>query len=236
MIVEFAGSPASGKTSIANKLYDKGYYPFRLSSKSRWQRVLTLTTFLSFRFLKNFISGFFVLQKNLPDLKLRRLLILSSQGAMSYTLRMRKDVYIKDQGFFQFGDWIKMGMEKDVDYLALTISSIKAQPDIVVFFNLSPKLIISRMKDRGDYRIWLERALDRGYNNVVSRLKSQNQMLDIKYALCNKLNVPYITFVIDDKANILYVLCSPSCEKSTFDSQQINNLKKDIVNCWSCNK
>lgn len=234
MIVEFSGSPASGKTSIASRLYDQGYYPFRLSSKSRWQRVTTLLIILSFPFFKQWRNSFFVLKNKLPNLHLRRVLILSALGAMTYVLARRDDIYIKDQGFFQFSDWVKQGKATDLDYLATTLTSIKAQPDIVVFFNLPPELIVSRMKQRGDYLTWRSRALTRGYKNVVSRLEDQNHFLDIKYSLCDKLNIPYIVVDVDDAGKISTIDRSSKCGETSFGDKKIDDLEREIVNAWKC--
>lgn len=232
MIVEFSGSPASGKTAIASKLYDKAYYPFRVSSKSQLQRVITLFFILSLRTNNAFITNIFQLRKRIPNLSIKRILMLSMQGAMTYTLAKRNDIYIKDQGFFQFGDWVHQDKVTDVDYLSNVLSSIRAEPNAVVFFNLPPELSATRMKKRGDYEKWYNRAMLRGFNSVEERLAHQNSMLSVKYALCDNLRIPYIIFTVDSDSRISKISRYNEQGDANFTAKDFDMLEEEIVKAW----
>ncbi|MCE9683140.1 AAA family ATPase [Halomonas alkalisoli] len=236
MIVEFCGSPGSGKTAIAHELYNKGYYPFRVSSESRWQRFLSLLFLLSLKFSKVFVTNTFRLRKIVPGLSWSRILILSLQGAMTHTLAERKDVYIKDQGFFQFGDWVNHSKYNDVDYLTATLSSINGQPDAVVFFNLPPALSVARMKKRGDYEIWHKRALMRGFNSVAERLDYQNSMLWVKCALCERLHIPYLVVDVDFQSRIDKITRWDRLGNTVLTLNDLDLLEKNIQESWSSDK
>lgn len=162
--------------------------------------------------------------------------MLSMQGAMTHTLAERKDTYIKDQGFFQFGDWVNQDQYTDADYLAATLTSIKGQPNAVVFFNLPPSLSVSRMKKRGDYDVWHKRAVKRGFKSIAERLDYQNSMLWVKYALCEKLHIPYLIFDIDVQSRINKVTRWESPAVTLMEPNDLDFLENNIQASWNSEK
>lgn len=232
MIIEFCAPPGSGKTAVATQLYTMGYYSFRVSSKSRWQRVAFLFLMLSIQFIKIFSKNILFLRRALPELTLGRVMVLSVQGAMTFVLSSRDDIYIKDQGFFQFGDWVRKSEEQNVNNICFTLIGMHGQPDVVVFFNFPEKLSIERMRKRGDLAVWEERAKKKGYKSVSDRLRFQNSQLWVKYNVCEKLKIPYIVVDIDDKSNIVRVSHNHHPGNNTFSYSKMHSLECDLRKVW----
>jgi hypothetical protein len=205
MVIEFCSPPGSGKSSVAKRLYKQGYYQFRQGGRSGIERIFTACQLLSVPFFKVLIKNWVFFKNNVSGLSVKRTFVLSALGAMTYVISKKEGAYIRDQGFFQFGDWIRKGKENDISFISRTLDRIHGKPDLVVFFELPKELSVKKIKKRGDFEVWNSRAVKKGFSNVYERLVFQNNNVHVKHRVCDMMHIPYMRISIDENGHIMAV-------------------------------
>ncbi|MCG6656334.1 hypothetical protein HOP52_00890 [Halomonas campisalis] len=236
MLVEFSAPPASGKSSIAKALSEDGYKLFRRSTHGAitgaGRASFYAKLLLSPAFVYAFVHRFFFFLSNYTGLSFRRKLISAFIAAQTNVLKRRKSWYVRDQGYFQLGDWVPPNMKRNPATLLKVLDDIGGMPNAVVFIDMPPLVVVEKLHRRGDFQKWEEKAKSLGFAGVLERLVDQKALDSVRYELCDIANIPYIIIKINDREEIFDV--KYHCPNSVSDSlnTQIHALVESIKRHW----
>lgn len=192
MIVEFSAPPGSGKSSIAKAVSGDGFKLIRLSAKGEGKAAfyaeMLINPIFSYAFARN-LFRFCCCYRQLP---FKRKVASAFISAQTRFLRSRGAWYIRDQGFFQLGDWVPRAAYKDSSLLSNALEKIDGIPDAVVFFDIPVAVVCDKLERRGDIETWEKRALERGYSSLSDRLSDQASNDTLKYEVCKKSSIAFV--------------------------------------------
>ncbi|MDW7730736.1 MAG: hypothetical protein SCJ94_12175 [Bacillota bacterium] len=161
-----------------------GFKLFRFPLQGKRKVIFDAALMMHPIFIQSFIRSLSVFFTCYRDLPLKRKILSSFIASKVKFLRRKKDWYIRDQGYFQFGDWVPESVNKNVRLLMQALDKIDGTSDAVIFFDVPSEVVYEKLRRRGDAGTWENRALERGYASLLDRIKDQNNDNIIKYDMC----------------------------------------------------
>ena len=232
MLVEFSAPPASGKSSVAKALSEDGYKLFRRSAQGRGSALFYATLLLSPKFVLTFLHRIFFFFVNYGALSFKRKLVSAFIAAQANELKGRKSWYVRDQGYFQLGDWVPAEGGKDSESLLKALQAIGGAPDAVVFIDIPPQVVYEKLRRRGDLQKWENRAKLLGFSGALERLIDQKALDSVKYEICDIARIPYAVLQINEREDIFNVNYHfPDSDLASFNAQ-IFSLVDSIKGYW----
>ena len=221
MIIEFSAPPGSGKSAIAKAISHEGYKLFRFSTLGEGGKLNYFTWAVSPVFICAFINIFFYFLYFYKDLSLKRKVVSALVAAQTKVLKRKKAWYVRDQGYFQLGDWVPGHELKNSGELVRALEKIGGMPEAVVFFDIPPEVVCEKLDRRGDLGKWIKKAKQRGYDSILERLEEQRNLDEVKYEMCRRGGVPFAVVSVDEGEGI-------SAVDYYFPREVSDSRKKDI--------
>jgi hypothetical protein len=206
VLVEFSAPPATGKSSVARALSEDGYKLFRRSvqggASASGRSLFYVQLLFSPSFVYLFVRRFIFFVSNYKGHTLNRKLVSAFISAQTYVLKKRQSWYVRDQGYFQLGDWVPDRMRSNPAGLLKTLNDIGGTPTAVVFFDVPPHVVLQKLHRRGDIEKWENTAKSLGFNSALDRLVEQKKNDLVKYEVCRMGKIPYAVVKINDSEEI----------------------------------
>lgn len=223
MLIEFCGTSAMGKTTMARLLSSKDsrYRPFRNSVVGNGYKHRLAQ-------LRIFLMGFFL---EFYDFIKKRDFSRFVKLSMQRGAKQDSCFWVLDQGYLQPTALLKFSGEYNSDIYISRIRDIGIVPDIVVFFLATPDLAEKRQSMRGDIENIKKRSKMLGFSSLHEHyLKEKQLWLDLVPVL-EKKGVSTICIHFDNEGNIKKTTSSVSGENMTKDV--VGELTSILENFWN---
>ena len=206
MLIEFCGTSAMGKTTMARLLSrkDSRYRPFRRSvAGSGYKHRLSQLRLFS----KGIFFAFDVLIKKRNFYRFLKLSMYT--GAKQDTCR-----WILDQGYLQPTALLKSSEEYKIDTYISKVQDIDVYPDVVVFFLATPDLAEKRQSMRGDIETIKDSSENLGFSSLNEQYKKERQLWLDLIPFLEKKSISVICLYFDNEGKINKTIASVGGENN----------------------
>lgn len=137
-------------------------------------------------------------------------------------------VWLLDQGRFQLQSWLPRTIIDNQQRLNACMSELVVFADIVVIFRCDPSLVVSRVKERGDYCSRNKLSNERGFSSLLDMSEYDYNLAAVKLQTALASGSESILIDLSSKST-LPSISAHSNESNNSDLRNSNN-RQELIN------